>query len=428
MALEGDSGDGERGSMRHPADIRSRWSILYFGDRWDDFWRRRQQLAFRLSQQDTIAKVLYVEDYLTLPSFMKYLLRKGRSNALERWERTTANCSLIHSLSDKLTVISPLALLPLTNYRLLKDLDYVFRGWGTAYLLDRLMPNRREQNWLLWVSIPWIPMSLLRRFEEMPLWYDCTEDFSTTDTGFPLLIKTMCLQNDLRLTETADVVSISARTLYEARKGWNKQVYWLPNAVDTEMFAWQDVHEEPLDIANLPHPRIAFVGAINHQRDWTLIEFLASLHPEWSFVIIGPVKDHDIPARLESMLCVHFLGPRPYLQLPAYLQHCQACLEFYKPGRLSQSGQSLKIPLYLAAGKPVVATPSDGAEYFRDVVEIATSTKDFAQRLEAAIANDNDALRQQRKQAVIKDSWSWRVEQVWDIFEKHFIVEEYFDV
>ena len=60
---------------RHSAS--TKLQILFWGDYWDDMWRRKQQIAWGLSRLATVRHVVYVEQPLTLMSLLKTLV--GRS-------------------------------------------------------------------------------------------------------------------------------------------------------------------------------------------------------------------------------------------------------------------------------------------------------------------------------------------------------------
>jgi UDP-galactopyranose mutase len=85
------------------------------------------------------------------------------------------------------------------------------------------------------------------------------------------------------------------------------------------------------------------------------------MRPNWSFVMVGPVvkiAPEDLPRRPN----IHYLGPKTYAQLPAYLSGWDVALMPFAMNESTQFISPTKTPEYLAGGKPVVSTP------IRDVV------------------------------------------------------------
>ena len=59
---------------------------------------------------------------------------------------------------------------------------------------------------------------------------------------------------------------------------------------------------EPDDLRGIPYPRIGYMGHLKKMLDWPLLLDLSTLHPEWSFVFVGPKGPHpEIDEMLEKM-------------------------------------------------------------------------------------------------------------------------------
>ena len=127
----------------------------------------------------------------------------------------------------------------------------------------------------------------------------------------------------------------------------------LPNGVDAENFARP--RPEPEDIAGLARPRVVYVGALEYWFDVELLERCALARPDVPFVVIGPRPD-GLPASLATLRNVHLIGPRPYAEIPAYLQHCDVGIVPFRRDALVDSIHPIKVYEYLAAGLRVVAT------------------------------------------------------------------------
>jgi glycosyltransferase involved in cell wall biosynthesis len=110
-------------------------------------------------------------------------------------------------------------------------------------------------------------------------------------------------------------------------------------------------------------------------------------------VLVGMQQEHfsmpDLPSN------VHVLGPRPYNELPAYVQAFDVALIPYVLNQHTVSVDPLKLLEYLASGRPVVSTPLPEVEKYAEQVTIGDSNESFiaavcglAGRSESAVASD----------------------------------------
>jgi len=112
--------------------------------------------------------------------------------------------------------------------------------------------------------------------------------------------------------------------------------------------------------------------------------------PDWHLVIIGPVVKID-PAILPHRQNIHYLGPKTYKDLPAYIAGWDVAL---LPFARNSSTRPTKTPEYLAAGKPVVlpqfvtlSVPTLG------IVRIADTVVEFVAAATAAMNENPDSSR-----------------------------------
>ena len=154
------------------------------------------------------------------------------------------------------------------------------------------------------------------------------------------------------LLRNADVTIVSGLPLAErARNLGAKDVRYFPHGVD--LTAFEAVGEAPQDIANLPRPRILYVGAIDSWLDLDLILRAAQIEPDWSFIMVGPAA--IATSALRQQANIHLLGWRPYDVVPTLMRSCDAGLIPFKNSEFTNSINPLKLCEYLAAGLPVIA-------------------------------------------------------------------------
>lgn len=150
----------------------------------------------------------------------------------------------------------------------------------------------------------------------------------------------------------------------------------LGNGVETHHFSTPAA--EPPALAGLPRPLIGYAGLLSHFLDFEAIEALRRNRQGGTLVFLGPGS----PATEQAMRTlagqegVAVLGPKPYAELPAYLQHLDVgVIPFRASDPFVQGINPNKVYQYLAAGLPVVSTP---------VLDLAASPPDVAYATDAA--------------------------------------------
>src|SRR5207249_1228750 len=144
--------------------------------------------------------------------------------------------------------------------------------------------------------------------------YYCIDDYAAMPGVDEAAIRAM----DEEMTRKADLVFVAAATLLEPKRALNPNTRVSPHGVDLEHFA--RAHEAgaapPPELTAPPRPVVGFFGLIEQWIDLDLVDYLAGQRPGWNFVMIGRVgiPSEQVPQRPN----VHFLGPRPYDQLPRY--------------------------------------------------------------------------------------------------------------
>ena len=379
-------------------------------------WRRRQQIAWRMAQADTIRQVIYIEQPLTLVSLVKYVLSRTDSEAKTRWKRVFNNRALVFQPSEKIKVITPITFLPFTNYKIIFELEMFLRYHIQVYLIRRIMKRFNPAHVILWTSLPYIPSKLIENLKPRLLWYDCTEDFSLFPK-FPETMKQLIRRNDEYLTKSANVVSVVSKELYERKKMFNASTYWIPNAVDINLFQAEMQSEPPADLASIPRVRLTFVGMVNERLDWKMLSCVAGQHPEWSIVLIGPISlSTDLQQNLP--VSIFLIGQKQYEDLSAYLYYSDLCINIYKQDTVNNTGNSQKILLYLASGKPIVATRTADVENYSKVVRIAETSDEFVNHVQDLLSNDNSENKKKGLELAQENSWDVRVSGMLDIISE----------
>ena len=196
------------------------------------------------------------------------------------------------------------------------------------------------------------------------------------------------LELEQELIDSSDIVFTGGSSLYEAKKDRHSNVHCFPSSVDRVHFLKARAHQfDPADQEDLPKPRLGFYGVIDERFDTELLDEVATLRPDWSFVMVGPVvkiSEDDLPKRPN----IHYLGGKTYDQLPAYLSGWDVALMPFAMNESTQFISPTKTPEYLAGGKPVVSTPiRDVVRHYGqlEAVKFADNAADFVAQCEKAL-------------------------------------------
>ena len=393
-------------------------SLIYFGDQWDDLWRRRQALCSKLAERGLFERTLYVEQPLSLSSLLRWLRRPPDADARRRWGRLLRQRRTLLQVHPKICLWTPVTPLGLRQSRMMSALDNLFRVHGQARTLRRLTSRMGFSLPVVCVSLPLVDRRVLESVQPALLWYDCTEDFTKFE-HLPARVREACGTMDAWLTDNADVVTAVSVVQFEAkrtRRGSRATLY-SPNGLLLEPFLAPVPSDAPEDMAAVPRPRLMFVGAgLNTSHDWDMVDMLASRRPNLSIALIGQdTLPRPLHERLATHSNIHFLGLKPYGHLPRYLAHADLCLQISRPGHLPSQESVLKVWLYLAAGKPVLSlTTTTGADK-GGLITVAATRDEFIAKVDEAMTSNTPQLQARRKALAQESSWDARADAVYQM-------------
>ncbi|MDD5317645.1 MAG: glycosyltransferase [Candidatus ainarchaeum sp.] len=191
------------------------------------------------------------------------------------------------------------------------------------------------------------------------------------------------------LLENADLVLATAKPLFERARKFNRNAALVPNGVDYGMFAAARGRlGRPRDMPKPGKPVIGYYGAIWNWFDLDLLEFAARARPRYNFVLIGTLYE-PYRKRIERLRNVHYLGEKPYAELPRYLANFDVATILFRESRLTKSVNPVKVFEYLAGGKPVVSTHLPELEGFPGVA-LAGDREEFVRGLDEALKSKPD--------------------------------------
>jgi glycosyltransferase involved in cell wall biosynthesis len=278
-------------------------------------------------------------------------------------------------------------------------------------LVDALLRTHCVERYSLWYYTP-MALAFTRHLSPQLVVYDVMDELKNFKFAPPEL---HALEEEL--FARADVVFTGGRSLYEAKKPLHPDVHVFPSSVDVPHFARARRHRsDPLDQAPLPGPRLGFFGVIDERMNLDLVGALADLEPSWQLVMIGPVVKID-PKSLPRRANIHWLGGRPYAQLPDYISGWDVAIMPFALNDSTRFISPTKTPEFLAAGRPVVSTPvTDVVSPYGDLqlVRIASNSTGFVAAAKAAMQEDTSARWRRFDPFLAGMSW----EMTWQRMER----------
>lgn len=234
------------------------------------------------------------------------------------------------------------------------------------------------------------------------LLYDCMDDWQNWPTE--PLISAANLADERALITESDVVVVTATEL--ATRVLNRGVRPLlaPNAADYDFFAHA---EDNGQLSRWQGPIIGYYGAIAAWFDAEAVEMIARQRPAYTIILIGQVHGRDL-ASLRALPNVHFLGEKPYKDIPGMLRRFDVALIPFSLNALTSAVDPVKMYEYLSQGKPVVASRMPELLQFQDNLYLADSSADFVAKVDLALTSDSAELRVERMRFARHHTWTAR--------------------
>ena len=366
-------------------------SIVCFGG--EDWWyhhpHSKNHILKRLARQN---RVLFVNSLsmglpaVSNPDFFLKIRRKLKSHL--RWLRKAP---------EGLHVMTPLNV-PLYGSRWVRALN----GALLLFQIRLAMRICGMRDPIVWVAIP-SAADVTERMRPKLVLYQVSDKYDANEDS--ALSRDVIRSLDQRLQRMAGVVLYSGRKLFEESSG--PHGYFLEQAVDYDHFA-QLPNEVAAAAAAIPHPVLGYFGAMDYVLDTQLIEEVARRRPEWHWILIG------LKSNLTQIAAptVHYLGPKPYAELPKYVAQFDVCvLPWCHDNVFVRYGSAIKVREYLATGKPIVMAP---LYEYRNTPGVRTyhTADEFIAAVEDALTHDTESDRKIRQAAVRDSTWDARAREL----------------
>ncbi|MFA5904041.1 MAG: glycosyltransferase [Desulfobacula sp.] len=304
-----------------------------------------------------------------------------------------------------LYVLTPLVI-PLPGSRLVQKLNQLLLITQIRLALRKI----RKGPLQIWSFTPEIAY-VLGHFNEEKIVYYCVDDHASF-SGYD---KDQVLRDEKELCRKSDLVITTSMALQEAKKAWNPNTLLVPHGVDFEHFN-RAVTEDlpcPKELESIPRPRLGFFGLI---RDWVDVDLLwqvAQKRPDWHFVLIGDADSSIDLGKYRASSNMHFLGRKPYKDLPAFCRHFDVGLIPFKVNELTHAVNPIKLREYLSAGLPVISTPMPEVRLYDRLVRIIDGPKEFENAAEICLRGmDSKEEKLLRIKQMAKETWPQKIELI----------------
>jgi len=203
----------------------------------------------------------------------------------------------------------------------------------------------------------------------------------------------------------ADLVFVSSQALLDARARTGK-AHRLPNAADRMHYARTlcgdpsaparellaaatRPRHTPAGLRSAGRPVLLYGGAAYKWFDSELLLRVAAMHPEWLFVLVGPVgkalRGGPLPANVLAV------GRKRYSEFPWYVAAADVAIMPWRADPFTRHADPIVLYELLLCGKPVVATPFPAALERGPLVRTASGPEAFAEAVKDAISEPRDS-------------------------------------
>jgi len=371
--------------------------VLLSTAEWDNpFWTNKQHVAVQLAGAGY--RVFYIDSLgLRRPSASKQDIKRILRRLFKFFKG-------VHQSRKNIWVWSPFVV-PLQGYSFFRWLNKFFLTLLLKYHLKKM----GFKQTILWTYNPLTTQLLyINAFEKII--YHCVDEIKAQPGMYTKLMD----RAERELAKQSHLVFTTSPKLTQTRSKYNPNTYYFPNVADYDHFsvACNPDTVIPNDLLKISGPRIGFIGAISEYKlDFDLLRFVARSCPSWSIVLIGGIGEGDPwtdVSALQNIPNIHFLGQRPYAELPCYLKGIDVAILPNKLNEYTEAMFPMKFFEYLAAGKPVVTVDLPALHKYKDIICITRSQRDFIHGIQDAL-NEDSTKRECRISLAKKNTYKTRM-------------------
>jgi len=393
------------------SDLQYSNCLLFSTADWDTpYWTNKQHTSVQLSKMGY--RILYIESIGLRSPRMDVRDLKRISRRLIRGLMPPKQ------MLRNVWVLSPLTIPFMQASRLVQKINQQILKSS----IRRFMVAHRFHAPLIWTYHPFVA-SAIEIADRGPIVYHCVDDLSSV----PGIDKCNYNSVERQLLEKCNFVFVTSVALKAKCDPYNANVHFFPNVVDIGHFSKAHIGSSQLpdDMTNIPYPRIGYVGALSDFKiDFALILIVVQARTDWNWVFIGAEREGQrcpIVQELRSLKNVHFLGDKPYAELPDYLCRLDVGVIPSLLNEYTKSMFPMKYFEYLAGGVPVVSTPLEFTKTYNDGLLVAENPSGFEVAIEAQIKRGRLSKSESEKM-VAENTWEGRQRKMMHIISKSLMI------
>lgn len=223
------------------------------------------------------------------------------------------------------------------------------------------------------------------------------------------------------LMQKADLVTCTARALYEDARAYTDKVLLNPNAGDHAFFAGNRTHPVEPSLAEQIKGYdcvIGYYGCLASWFDYELVMEVARKMPRWCFVLVGYCFDGTVSVLHNAKIPNIILCPaQPYQNLPAYVSAFDIQTIPFLINDITNATSPVKLFEYMATRKPILTSALPECLQYESVA-IYHSSEEFITKVQQLCAlEQNDEYYHTMDREALANTWDARVGQILDVIK-----------
>jgi O-antigen biosynthesis protein len=349
---------------------------------WHGIFQRTQQLTREMARLGH--RCLYVNPHLGREFPQPYGFSEGRLISLLEPGVLEAHIHLPRE--------------PVFHHRLLTSSEDMAVTGAVCDVVDAIESARQ----FTFVSFP-LWANVARRLRDRtgaPIVYDC-HDFLEGFTD----INSDLLDAETALLRDADLVVFSADWLAETHAArmpdLKQRSVVIRNAVDASRFRLASAR-----MGNRGSSKtVGYIGSINSWFDVEAVIAAAEQHPDWRFLLTGPMAEGFSRTAFSRCSNVVLTGEAAHAEVADRMSEFDAAIIPFLVQPLTQATNPVKLYEYFACGLPVVSSPLPEIQRYSDLVYLASTPEEFVRQLETAVAEHDEEKAAARRRVAEQESW-----------------------
>lgn len=374
-------------------------------------------IALEFSKQN---RVLYVNRALDRVSLLKHRSDPKIKNRLKTLRGETKDIENIHS---NLWVLNPKVILESVNW-MPEPFFSFFNKHNNKRLAQAILKAGEElgfKDTVLFIDNDFFRAQYLAEMLNAQLSIYYVRDYLLKQPYF----KKHGARLEAALIKKSDVVTANSSYLAKYARQFNDNSFDIGQGCDFTYFNPQRNYPKPLDLENISHSIIGYVGALlGYRLDIELLTKLATQKSEWNWVFVGPEDEEFKKSLLHQMKNVHFLGAKPQVELAGYVSHFDVCINPQLVNEATMGNYPRKVDEYLAMGKPVVATFTEFMTAFSEFTYLCNTAEEYIEAISMSLNEENSQQAgEKRREFALSHSWENSVAKLYEACQSKMEVQ-----